>query len=247
MSTSTDVVPGTSEPGGHAEGQYRKLRAEYRRRIRKVTWPLLALALTSSFVGYLRTDLVTYLLSFFGGGMFVLFLAWRDLLPAHIEHWAQGAEGERGTARQLERLPAGWHVWHDLNGPRGNIDHLVIGPAGVFVLDTKNWSGRLVTFENGVPVSEPSGRPGGRTRHEAVPATMRARSAAQVAPLAAALGRRLWVQAVVVLWAETERPITETNRVTYVNGGNLSDWLLRLPPRLSAADVAALARAVGGQ
>jgi hypothetical protein len=60
--------------------------------------------------------------------------------------WRQGAAGERRTARllcQLERH--GWAVLHDLAvpGSRANIDHLVIGPGGVFVIDSKQYRGRL--------------------------------------------------------------------------------------------------------
>jgi hypothetical protein len=57
--------------------------------------------------------------------------------------WAKGAKGERKTARMLRPLErAGHTVLHDRALPRGNanLDHLVIGPAGVIVVDSKNWS-----------------------------------------------------------------------------------------------------------
>lgn len=189
--------------------------------------------------------MVTYLLVFFGGGAFVLFLAWRDILPAHVEHWEEGAEGERKTAQQLSKLPPGWRVWHDLNGPRGNIDHLVVGRGGVFVLDTKNWTDRSLSFERGVPVSTSRRRPTRRFRDDRLPGTMLARSAAQSAPLAKALGRRVWVQAVVVLWADLEQPVAQVNRVTYLHGSELSGWLTSQPHRLSTAEVEKLANAIG--
>jgi hypothetical protein len=39
----------------------------------------------------------------------------------------------------------GWAVLHDLAvpGSRANIDHLAIGPGGVFVIDSKQYRGRL--------------------------------------------------------------------------------------------------------
>jgi hypothetical protein len=39
----------------------------------------------------------------------------------------------------------GWAVLHDLAVPcsRANVDHLVIGPGGVFVIDSKHYRGRL--------------------------------------------------------------------------------------------------------
>lgn len=53
--------------------------------------------------------------------------------------WHAGAAGERRTARLLRRLPPGWHVWHDLAVPRSraNIDHLVAGPGGLYLIDSK--------------------------------------------------------------------------------------------------------------
>jgi hypothetical protein len=120
-----------------------------------------------------------------------------------------------------------------------------VGRGGVFVLDTKNWADRSVTFERGVPVTTPRRRPTNRFIHDRVPGAMLGRSAAQSAPLTKVLGRRVWVQAVVVLWAELERPVTEVNRVTYLHGSELSGWLTSRPHRLSAVDVDTLAQAIG--
>jgi Nuclease-related domain len=60
--------------------------------------------------------------------------------------WQRGAAGERRTARLLGPLERqGWAVLHDLAVPRSqaNIDHLLIGPGGVFVIDSKRYRGRL--------------------------------------------------------------------------------------------------------
>jgi Nuclease-related domain len=57
--------------------------------------------------------------------------------------WRHGAEAERRTADLLEHLPPrGWMVWHDLRvpGSRANIDHVVAGRTGVWVIDTKTTS-----------------------------------------------------------------------------------------------------------
>ncbi len=59
----------------------------------------------------------------------------------------RGAEGERRTAHALARLPADeWRVFHDIAWPGrryATIDHVVIGPPGVFVIDSKNWAGTI--------------------------------------------------------------------------------------------------------
>jgi Nuclease-related domain len=60
--------------------------------------------------------------------------------------WQRGAEGERQTARLLDRLTReGVVVFHDLAvpGSPANVDHLVIGPSGVFVIDSKQWTGSV--------------------------------------------------------------------------------------------------------
>jgi len=67
-------------------------------------------------------------------------------------NWARGARGERRTARQLARLTRhGWVVLHDLAipGSGANADHLLIGPGGTFLLDSKNWRGRLAFTPDG--------------------------------------------------------------------------------------------------
>jgi Nuclease-related domain len=60
--------------------------------------------------------------------------------------WARGAEGERHVARLLEPLAKqGWGVEHDLpvRGAKGNLDHVVIGPPGIFAIDVRHYRGRL--------------------------------------------------------------------------------------------------------
>jgi len=66
--------------------------------------------------------------------------------------WRRGAAGERRTARLLGPLARhGWAVLHDLAIPcsQANIDHLVIGPGGVFVIDSKQYRGCLQLDSSG--------------------------------------------------------------------------------------------------
>lgn len=56
------------------------------------------------------------------------------------DRWERGATGERATAAELAGLARrGWVVWHDLRVPasRANIDHVVVGRTGVWIVDTK--------------------------------------------------------------------------------------------------------------
>lgn len=63
------------------------------------------------------------------------------------EHYERGADGEDATAEALAGLPGdAWRVIHDVAWPGrklANIDHVVVGPSGVFVIDSKNWSGEI--------------------------------------------------------------------------------------------------------
>ena len=52
-----------------------------------------------------------------------------------------GRDGERAVADTLQHLVAqGWQVYHDVPGDGFNIDHVAIGPAGVFSIETKTRS-----------------------------------------------------------------------------------------------------------
>jgi hypothetical protein len=60
-----------------------------------------------------------------------------------LERWERGARGEEKIGRLLEGLGDGWFSLHDINTGRGNIDHVVIGPAGLFTIETKSHRGRI--------------------------------------------------------------------------------------------------------
>ena len=53
----------------------------------------------------------------------------------------RGAVGEIGVGSILQKFPDNFYVINDLTTPFGNLDHIVVGPTGVFVIDTKNWRG----------------------------------------------------------------------------------------------------------
>ncbi len=62
--------------------------------------------------------------------------------------WRVGADGEETIGAKLEKLTKrGWHVLHSVPiGTRGSdIDHLLIGPGGVWTINTKNHPGKKIT------------------------------------------------------------------------------------------------------
>lgn len=72
----------------------------------------------------------------------------RRALAVHDDEraWRRGAEGEEHVGRVLAKLNTDeWLVLHDLtlNAKGSNLDHLVIGPPGVFTLNTKHLTGKL--------------------------------------------------------------------------------------------------------
>ena len=62
--------------------------------------------------------------------------------PQHIRAWQSGERGEIAVARVLDSLAAhSIPALHDRRIPhkRSNIDHIAIGPAGVYVIDAKRY------------------------------------------------------------------------------------------------------------
>jgi hypothetical protein len=136
--------------------------------------------------------------------------------------WRRGAEGEEKVASELAKLGAGWAVIHDLTiGRKGaNLDHLVIGPVGVFALNTKNLTGKLTVYEHAIRQN------GHRTAF--VPAALReVRTVQQRLSSAAGRDVRAW-SVLVVMGCEVEvrKPLAN---LTILHARNLSRWLQQLP------------------
>ncbi len=57
-------------------------------------------------------------------------------------NWFVGKRGELAVTEALKGLPNDYVLLNDLMLPdgRGNVDHLVMGPNGLFVIETKNYS-----------------------------------------------------------------------------------------------------------
>jgi hypothetical protein len=143
-----------------AEGE-RRWRAEAGRRCWHRLWLLLGATFLLAFGGGLVGRLVSGLVSgvvgpagdrslIVAGGVGVL-LAGLGALATRIDgdpdRWTRGAAGERATAALLATGldPRRWVVLHDLvpAGRRVNLDHLVIGPSGVWLIDTKAYRAPL--------------------------------------------------------------------------------------------------------
>jgi hypothetical protein len=65
--------------------------------------------------------------------------------PQSTKAWATGSSGEERLGRRLNRLARpDLHVLHDRRIPRtrGNIDHMVVAPSGVYIVEAKKYKGR---------------------------------------------------------------------------------------------------------
>lgn len=76
------------------------------------------------------------------------------MIAIGFSHWSsasstrKGWAGEVGLATELSHLNDDFLLLNDiiLHGAHGNIDHVLIGPTGVFVFETKNYSGKYVCY-----------------------------------------------------------------------------------------------------
>jgi len=142
------VRASVGRPGGSAQARWRRLRTgEWAAWTRSLPWRV-AVLLGIGAAGGVLGSLLAARLSVILGVLAAVAAGWglRFRPSPDAVAWRRGAVGERRTGRLLDPLERhGWAVLHDLAVPRSqaNIDHLVIGPGGVFVVDSKHYRGRL--------------------------------------------------------------------------------------------------------
>ena len=125
----------------------------------RTQWPLLIVVL---LIGYLLRAALPYpkITTTIAGALFlclaVAVAAAANYSRNRLQSFMKGAKGEEVTARELGLLPSEFCVFHGLAThkqkliPTGasDLDHIVVGPNGVFVIETKNWQDSI-TIENG--------------------------------------------------------------------------------------------------
>jgi Nuclease-related domain len=150
-----EVTGGLGSPGRSALAAYRRRRAdELAGWTRTLVWraPLAAAAGAVAQVFAAQAGLPQAGLL---GLAVATLVGWRlRFRPSEqARTWQRGAAGERHTARLLDRLTRdGFVVFHDLAVPdsSANVDHLAIGPSGVFVIDSKQWTGSVHQSADGL-------------------------------------------------------------------------------------------------
>jgi hypothetical protein len=154
-------------------------------------------------------------------------------LAPDARSWFIGAQGERHVGRLLGQLGPDWLVLHAVPIGAGtkDIDHLLIGPAGVFAINTKHhrgarvWVGDYVLRLNNINTTHLRA-----ARSDAGEASRR---------LSAAAGYSVAVTAVLALVAEQSivdsRHGSRSDPVV-VSSSQLVRWLKTLPHRLSETE-----------
>jgi len=142
--------------GGSAQAEYERRAAHHAADVRRRRPRILAFGAVVAIVG-----LLVLMVNPLWGGVVLLF----DVVvvasalfatPNSITAWQTGAQVELRTARLLEPLEGeGFRILHDrqIPGSRANIDHLVIGPPGIYVVETKSLGGSLQIRDNDVFVA----------------------------------------------------------------------------------------------
>jgi hypothetical protein len=231
------VRASVGRPGASAAAEYRRHRtAERARWTHGLPWRVAAVLATGVTAGLLAAQLAPDLAGLLavaaaaGLGWRLRFRPSPDTLA-----WRRGAAGERRTARLLAPLERrGWVVLHDLAipGSAANIDHVVIGPGGVLVVDSKQYRGRLHLDRYGMVW---------HGRHLLVSALRKVRWQADQADQVLGIADITVAAIVAVHGASVPWGLLQADGVTIVPARRVPDLLQALPPVLGPERVAWLA------
>lgn len=121
------------------ESEYEYLKKGATRNRNLVLLSLLAcliLFLLGSFYGFL------YL-----GTLFSFFIAVYAF--GQYRNWKKGMAGEKQVSKTLRELDDSYYLLDDVKlSNHGNIDHIVLGPNGIFAIETKNYRGKVTCEED---------------------------------------------------------------------------------------------------
>jgi Nuclease-related domain len=231
--------------GAYADQRYKQSRRNYRLKARPILagvfGPFILAGCAFLVVeGHPLTWVSGMVTGAFAAGWFIL----RDEPPAYIEHWREGAEGERKTEEALKPLQrSGLRVVHDVQMRYGNYDHIAVGRAGVFLLETKNPKG-IVELRAGVPYVRRRLDPDADNREDQIRPRALSAAARLKKEIEQRTGHGIWVQAVVVFWADFPEGVVEDGRCIFIHGPRLQAWMQRRPEFLDQVKVDEIAAAI---
>lgn len=157
---------------------------------------------------------------------------------------AEQDDAAERTERVLRKLPE--REWRIVAHPGdGKVEHVLIGPAGVFAIQSSKPVGvgaarvkdGMLWLRSG---SDPrADRTGGSINREALEAARALHKA-----IRARTGRGPLVQPVVVLWCDFPQAVAESDKIAYVRGRDLLEWIVHRPQRLDVPGRDEVAEAV---
>jgi hypothetical protein len=81
--------------------------------------------------------------------LLVFVIKWLQPLIYYFQNqshkFAKGLSGEKDISKELSQLPDGYSVYHGvvLNKDKGDIDFVLVGPKGLFILEVKSIGGQI--------------------------------------------------------------------------------------------------------
>lgn len=230
--------------GASAREKHGELTNAWRRRHRVLFALLGALcgaAVLASYLAGQAWPAISWAAGLLGGVALAFWVAARESPPGWIDNWRAGADGEELTAKALRELEAeGWVAIHDVRDGRGNVDHLLVGVGGVYVLDSKTTDGTVSVDGGEARVRRMEDHDlgyshrHGNVRRLALATHDRVRSATRI---------NVWVTPVIVFWADFPQRMVDDGCV-YVHGDELAAWLRARPQSIAPSRVPQVADAV---
>ena len=159
---------------------------------------------------------------------------WRKGLR-RVESFFKGARGEERVAGLLETLPPSWHVFHDFEAGGHHVDHVVVGTAGVYAVETKNWRGRVTVEKDEVLVDG--------TLPDRSPLMQAVSQAKAVKAALKGAGCDVEVVPVLCMASDTfDSPARAVAQATVLNASDIVAWMMGRGAALSPNDVRRLAQ-----
>lgn len=159
--------------------------------------------------------------------------------PRHIDEQAA-----RRTGELLARLAG--RDWVVLDGidPRHGVDHMLVGPGGVFLIASRKPQGPGVRVRDGVLWLRREGdarsdRPGVAINRQVLDS---ARSLGR--EIRSRTGRSPKIHPLVVLWCEFPQAVVEARQITFVHARDLLWWLSARPQQLDNGGRAEVVQAI---
>ncbi len=197
-------------------------------------WPLfLSFVLLGAFLAAFLLGSRTWIFgALFVASLISVTVYWKKGLR-RVESFFRGARGEERVAGVLASMPDTYHVFNDFEAGGDHVDHVVIGPTGIFSVETKSWRGAVETVEGHVLVNG--------VLPSRDPLVQAQREADKVRSSIGKLGFDVTVTPVVCFASDTFAAGTvQCGSVKIVNANAIGDWFASQPEILPPDELSRL-------